>query len=479
MKSSNNIDTQSRYSTHAQRGSKLATVQISSWSLLWTVFRNKVFGRKFVRDVSVLTLANGAVAVLSFMQGILVARWLGPELLGLAALVMSYPGLVHSFFDVRSAEASVKYLSQFHVRNERDRVLAMCQLGYLVDVAIAGCVFLVVVSSASWAAQHIAHRPDSSRLIVLYAMAFLPRALIGTSYAVLATLGRFSLIATVNILTTILRVALILSLVAAGWQVAGVVWGNAMAMVMTGLLHGGIAWGLMQRTWGALPVQGCWHALRGHRREIFRFLAYGDLSALLGMIPKQLDVILLGYFRNPTEVGYYKLARSLTSVVGYLVKPLQSVVYPKLVQLGSSGEQEVRSQRVQRLGPMVGFPLGIMVMASTLFIPVLLPLLAGHDYRAAVIATQLLLAGAAVWLAFFWVRPLFLARGWVKEWTGCMALFGLCNLLGWVVIVPKHGYVGMSAWWLLSTVGAYTIPPLLFLMRAYRDEQKRKLGHIH
>lgn len=479
MKALNKIDTRSRDSSHVWMRSKLATVPTLSWSQLWILFRAKVLGRKFVRNVGVLALANGGVAVLSFMQGILVARWLGPELYGLATLVMSYPGLVHTFFDIRSGEASVKFLSQFHVRKERDRVLAMCQLGYLADVAIAGCVFLVVLCSAPWVARHIAHRPDSAGLIVLYAMAFLPRALTGTSYAVLATLGRFPLIAAVDILTTILRVALVLSLVSAGWQVAGVVWGNAFAMLMTGLLHGGIACVLMQRTWGTLPLQGCWRALRGHRREICRFLAFSDLSALFGMIPKQLDVVLLGYFRNPTEVGYYKLAKSLASVVSYLVKPLQSVVYPKLAQLWNSGEQEVQWQKVQRQVLLVGVPLGLTVMGSMFFIPVLLPLVAGHVYRPAVRATQLLLAGAAVWLAFFGVRPLFLARGLVKEWTSCVALFAVCNLVGWVVIVPRHGYIGMSVWRLLSTVGAYTIPPLLFLTWVYRDERKRKLGRIH
>jgi O-antigen/teichoic acid export membrane protein len=250
-------------------------------------------------------------------------------------------------------------------------------------------------------------------------------------------------------------------------------------MLITGLLYGLIALWLMRRTWGGLPLQGCWHALRGHHGEIFRFFAYSDLSALLGMIPKQLDVVLLGYFRNPTEVGYYKLARSIASLVGYLVKPLQSVIYPKLTQLWSSGELQVRWQRVQWLGLVSGFPLGGMVIASSFLVPVLLPLFVGYAYGPAVVATQLLLAGAGVWLAFFWLRPLFLARGWVKEWTGCIALFAICDLVGWVIIVPSYGYVGMSAWWLVSTAGAYTIPPLLFLIRADGDEQKRKLGRIH
>lgn len=46
---------------------------------LWKYFRSQVIKRKFVRDVGVLTIANLVAAMLSFAQGIFVARWLGPE----------------------------------------------------------------------------------------------------------------------------------------------------------------------------------------------------------------------------------------------------------------------------------------------------------------------------------------------------------------------------------------------------------------
>lgn len=195
------------------------TEQTVSLPGLWATFRTKVIARKLVRDVGVLTIANGGAAVLSFMQGILVARWLGPELYGMAALAMSYPSLVYTFFDARSSEASVKYLSEFHARGEHERVLAMCQLGYVVDVAIAAVAFVVVLFTAPWAARNIAHEPEAAGLIVVYGAALVPNALVGTASATLATLGHFSLIAKINALTSFLRTAVVLGLVTTGWQI--------------------------------------------------------------------------------------------------------------------------------------------------------------------------------------------------------------------------------------------------------------------
>ncbi len=408
-----------------------------------------VLARPFVRHVSVLTVANGVGAVLSFVQGILVARWLGPELYGVAALVMSVPTLVYTFFDARSAEASVKFLSEFDARGERERALAMCKVGYAVDFAIAMVAFLVILLLAPWAAKSIVDRPEMDWLIVLYGCAFLPRALVGTSYAVLATLGRFPTIALIDTLFNFLRVGLVLCLVGLGWQVAGVVWGNAIAIAATGLIYGGCAYALVKSRWGRSWLSGDWQQLKGRRREILGFLAYNDLNALIGLIPKQLDVVILGYFRAPVEVGYYKLAKNLASSVSYLVSPLQSVTYPELARLSGVGDREGLRRRVQKLAWRVGVPFGFMTLAPTALIPFVLPGLVGDAYRPAILATQILFLSAAVWLTCFWLRPTYLAKGMLTTWIKVSISVMLLFVLGGSIIAPVWGYIGLSIWSML------------------------------
>jgi O-antigen/teichoic acid export membrane protein len=428
------------------------TAQARSLPALWTAFRIKVLRRKFVRDVGVLTIANGVAAILSFMQGILVARWLGPELYGVAALVMSYPSFLHAFLDSRSAEASVKYLSEFDASGERERILAMCNLGYVVDIATSGLMFLIVLFTAPWAAEQIAHSPEVSGLLIVYAAAFLPRALVRTSYAVLVTLGRFPVIAFLDLLTTIIRVSLILGAVFLGWKVSGIVWGNAVAMTLSGFMYMAAAVIFTFSAWGALPWQGSWQALTGRRRQIVGFLAYNNLNAMLGMIPKQLDVILLGYFRSPVEVGYYKLGRNLSAAVGYVVNPLQSVIYPELSRLWGANDREALRHRVPHLAMYVGAPIGIAVLGGTLLIPLGLPHLVGRDYYPTVVVTQLLLVGAAVWAGFFWLRPLYLAMGQVRRWTIGTGIYSLMFLLLSLLSLPRWGYIGLTMSLVICTV---------------------------
>ena len=416
---------------------------------------HSILSRPFARNVGALTVANGVRVVLSFVQGILVARWLGPELYGVAALVMSVPSIVYTFFDARSAEASVKFLSEFDAKGERERALAMCKAGYAVDFVIAGMALLVVLLLAPWAAKSVVKRPETGWLIILYGSAFLPRALTGTSYAVLATLGRFPTIAFVNMLTDILRIGLVVSLIALGWEVAGVVWGNAIAMAVTGLLYGASAYGLAKSQWGRSWLFADWAYLKGRWKEILAFLVFNDLNALLGMIPKQLDVVILGYFRNPMEVGYYKLAKSLAGTVGYVVGPLQSVVYPEFAKLRGIGDMKALRQKIHKLALQVGLPLAAVTAFGIIPLPLIVLALLGQSYDPAVPAAQLLLIGYAIWLGFFWLKPIYFAHGAIKQWSLVIGTFSLAALVGWLLIVPFYGYIGMSIWWTTSVALVY------------------------
>ena len=411
---------------------------------------HNILARPFVRHVGVLTVANGVGAVLSFVQGILVARWLGPELYGVAALVMSVPALVYKFFDARSSEASIKYLSEFHARGDRTRAAALCRLGYLIDFAVGSVAFLGVLVIAPWASRAIVHRPELVWLLVIYAAAFLPRSLQGTSYAVLAVHHRFATIALIQTTITGVRVALVLGLVLAGWSVPGVVWGNAVALALMGLLYAIAARPLLRSSWGNIPWSSTWGALKGYRREFARFVAYTDLNALLALVPKELDLLLLGYLRGPQDSGYYKLAKTIGSSVGYVAGPLNSVVYPDLAKLWALREYRLLRDKVHRLLQRVGFPLGFLVVIPIFLTPFFVPIVFGEVYIPAIPLIMTFLLSGSMSLFLFWLKPLYLAMGATLSWTRMTAFLSILFVFLALPSTYVFGALGLSLSFLLS-----------------------------
>ena len=413
---------------------------------LWSHFRAKLASGTFLQNVGVLTIANFISAALSLVQGILVARWLGPEHYGVVGLVLSYPTFVYAFFDARSSEASVKYLSEYHGRGEHEGALAMCRIGYVVDLGVACVTFLILALTARFAAQGIVQDPAVGGLMVLYGAALIPRALVGTSNAIFITLGRFPFNASIDVTTNLLRLFLVISFVLAGWQVKGVVWANAIAAAAAGFLYGVLAWMLIRRTWGAGLFHGGLKALKGGLRNIFSFLAYNNLNTLIGTIPNQLDLILLGFFRGPTEVGYFRLAKNIAMVVRFVIKPLQTVTFPTLARLAALGQGRAFSDNVKKLWVWIGLPAGLLVLVATAMISFVLPLLVGEAYLPAVGAAQLLFFGGAFAIAFFWTRPVYLAKGFVRQMlivnSSVTVFFGIF----YPFVIHQWGFMGSAAW---------------------------------
>jgi len=422
---------------------------MKSWSLLGILtsracgwLQHEVFPSQFVRNVSVLTLSRTIGTVLNVVQGVVVARALGPTEYGIAGLVLSYPGLVFALLDARSSDASVKYLGEFSSRNEYPRVLGMAKLGYVVDASVALATFSLVAVSADWISENVVKSAGLAPLILVQAAAFLPGSLSGTSRAILMTLEAFGTLARIELIATAVRVALIVGFVLSGFGVAGVIWGNALGLGLRGLIMGLAAHKSFRDFWGSTWLQGSIKELRGRGREIARFLFYNDVNSLLGLLVKQLALPLLGFFRGPTEAGYYRLGTSIASITSNLVGPLQSVAYPRLSKLQGEGKIDQVSRLTKRYALSVGLPLGALVLLVLPFVPVLIRFVYGQEFLPSAPASQLLLAGSAVWLAFFWLRPTIFAMGEVRLWTGISALAFVLSILGFLLIIPSWGYIG-------------------------------------
>ena len=401
---------------------------------------------RFVRDVGTLTLARLAGAGLSVIQGILVARWLGPEQYGIAALVMTYPAVLFSFLDAKSGAASVKYISEFEAQGDARMSLAMCKLGYTVDLTIAAMTFGLVAATAWWAEDHIVRSSGVAGLMVVYAAAFLPWALAGTSKSVLSVHGRFQVMAWTGFASTLLRVTAVLVLVFAGWGVAGVVWGNIAGLALSGIVPAVLVYYAVQGSWGGSWPSASISDLGSRRRDIIRFILFTDLAELVGAFSKKIDIIVLGFFTAPQEVGYFRLAKSLGSNVGLLARQLQTVAYPRMSRLAASPAKRTVDEQARRFALTLGAPLGLAVLIAIPLVPWVLAVLVGDSFESAIVLTQIFLARAGIVLAFFWMRPLYYARGHVIAWATIVSVFGVLTFTGYLIVTPLWGATGMAGW---------------------------------
>lgn len=428
----------------------------------------------FARSVGKLWGAETLVAAMSFAQAALLARWLGPRDYGVLALVMAYPNVLYTFLDPRSSEAAVRYLGAFLEADRVDAALATTRLAYRVDVGVALVSFAAIAATAAWATSHVVHGETSAWLIVLFAGGLVLNSPHATSMAVLTSLDSFRLLARGRVVTVALRTGAALALVASGSGVAGAVVGTAAGLavegaVFTHLAHRSVSRQLGRSWWGA-PGS----ALEGRRREILRFIVYTDLISLIGAVTKQLDVVILGYFRGPTQAGFYRLARSIATMADRVVTPLQAVAYPRFARL--SDKPEPLFELAKHYARRVGIPMAAAGLACLPVLPFALRHLVGRDFGRAASTAQLLIAGAAVWIAFFWFRPLVLSLGEVRFRLATALVVAVVSVIGFVAVAEPFGAPGIAMVQLaVAAVGGNAVA-YAYLARRYRRPALRLRG---
>lgn len=420
----------------------------------------------FARSVARLWGAESLVAGMSFAQAALLARWLGPRDYGVLALVMGYANVLYTFLDPRSSEAAVRYLGAFLEEERVDAALATTRLAYRVDVGVALVSFAAIAATSSWAASQVVHDQTSAGLIALFALGLVLNSPHATSMAVLTSLGSFRLLARGRVATVALRTGAVVALVAGGAGVTGAVAGTAVGLAVEGAVFTVLAHRTVTRHLGRAWWRAPRSALEGRRREIVRFIVYTDLISLVGAATKQLDVVILGYFRGPAHAGYYRLARSIATMADRLVTPLQAVAYPRFARL--SDQPAPLFQLARHYARRVGFPIGALAIACLPLLPFVLRQIVGSDFDRAASTAQLLIAGAAVWVAFFWFRPLVLSLGEVRFRFVTALVVAVVSVVGFVVVAEPFGAPGVAMVQLVvGALGANALA-YAYLARRYR-----------
>ncbi len=398
----------------------------------------------FMREAGALGTAQVAGLIAMVVQLTVVARLLGPRSYGVLGLLLTYPSVVYTFLDARSSEAVVKYLGEFDAKGDTGAALAVPKLAYSIDGLVALLTFVLVASTAAWAQDKVIKVPGTAPLLVIYGIAIVLASPLGTSRGILSHFRCFKTLATVQIVGTLARTALVVVLVALGFGVTGAIWGSAVGLVIEGWSSALVASREVRKNFGSSWRTAAHSSLRGQRRRILNFIFYTDLSSLVGVFVKQADLVILGFFRGPSEVGYYRLARSIASLADNIAIPLQAVVYPRFSRL--SGLDDLRSLRKasRRYFVLVGLPLSAMALLALPFMGLAVETVAGRQYRPAVGLAQLLVVGAAAWLALFWGRPLLFALGWARFYFLNSVLFAAVGLGAYLVLTPAWGAAGMA-----------------------------------
>jgi O-antigen/teichoic acid export membrane protein len=395
--------------------------------------------RAALRSVSLLFAGNVCKIGLGVATSAIVFRALGPGSAGRLALTLSLVGLFSLIGEFGLRDAAVTFIARALPANPA-RAHSVSRTFLLVKLALSTFAGAVAYFAAGWMAALFYPDADVAGLIQLGAFSLVTGGLLGFALTILEARQAFAAISVSSLLQAVVRALLILVLYT--FREINLVTLVALEALVP----------LVVFFYSLRFIPKSFYRLRApfleHLPALFHFTKWIAVAAIASTIFLKLDVLLLGYFRPPAEVGWYAVALALVGRLDVLKNAVLTTAFPDATRRTDAAELRAfirQSLRVTGLASLLVAPLlfigsALIVWiygttyapAQSAFIPLLLAFLCGLN------------AEPLAYVLYALNRPLWIAR---------MDLFLLAFHFGLnVMLIPLGGIVGAAFAVLLTRV---------------------------
>ena len=168
------------------------------------------------------------------------------------------------------------------------------------------------------------------------------------------------------------------------------------------------------------------------------------LYAIIGAFMLNTDIIMLGWWRSPEEIGYYSAGQRIIQVLYTLPAILASAIFPAISR--SVGQKN--NQRISLLmekGTVAVFMIAIpLVVGGTILAKSVFNLIYGQAYLPGATAFSLLLITTILIFPGMLIGNLILACDKQRKISWYLSLAAVANIAFNAVLIPKYGIAGSA-----------------------------------
>ncbi len=410
---------------------------------LWAVWKQDPLLGRVLRNTGYLFSSSTLGTGLSMVQSIFAARLVGVEGFGLLGTVTVFCSTVNRLFSFRMSELVVRYVSHYQAEKRLDKAAAVLKAAALAEAVTSILAFIALVLLAPLAAVYFAKDAATAPLFIFYGVTILGNLVTETSTGVLQLARNFRSQAVINLGQAILTAAIIIVAFFSHGNIIQVVTAYLVGKLILGIGPMVLAWGCLDQ----LLEPGWWKVslrLLPPWRDLVGFAVSTNLSATLNLLVRDSELLWVAFFLLPYEVGLYKLALTVITLMMTPITTLISTTYPEISRSVAERSWATLRQLLRRVTLIAGGVTGVIGGGIAIFGPVLI-LLYGWAYLPAYPALLILLVGYGAANVFFWNRTLLLAFNQPGYPFRVMLWCGLLKVALSFWVIPHLGYIGAAA----------------------------------
>jgi len=426
-----------------------------------------------LRGSGILLIGQVGSVIAGFLQTIVLTRYLGPSEFGVWALILAYSGLVHTFLSFRTSEALTAFWVEARINGDKSRCVLIFSNAFLAELVTKTLASLFVLGSTGLMLQWSSVEGNYWLAIELCVAGRLMAFYDPIWMSVLRDQRRLGMLSALPAATKLLQAVMNLGLfffLSSDIVWAGVAFCIAQAVALCAKLL--TTFGSLNAIFGSdgyLILEK--RILRSFRAlpDFWKMMSVGYFTSCLSAIPKEADTLVVGLVASEEQAGFYRIAKSLVSLVQTAVQTLSTLVIQDFSEMKTaSGKDEIRGF-VRSYAPLVLFFTTLVCVAGFVAAPFFIKLLYGTSFVSTTLFFRVLLIGTGFATAFFWVMPLLVVLRQLRQLLflqiGNFVIY--CVTLGFSIAIFKEmgPAIALSVAWITGHLGA-----LYYVRRALRRD---------
>jgi O-antigen/teichoic acid export membrane protein len=272
------------------------------------------------------------------LSGVVIARKLGPESLGLWAILQLIPGYAEAFGRFKFDVAAVYFLGK-----KKAKLGEMIFTLNLLAVATAGLIIIIILFNFDWIyTQLFKNSPVNMNQLATIILAIIPLQFLNTNYSYLHIFRED--IKTYN------RIVLINALIPSGFGIfLLIVFDLGIYAMVIGTITG-ITGSLL---YAAIKMSQVEKMILNWKPKLIKEMAAYSLYSYLGGIVAHLNRysinLISALFLAPAQVAFYSMAQNRAIILSKIPNALSTLLFPKISKATNENDSAALAARAFRL----------------------------------------------------------------------------------------------------------------------------------
>lgn len=389
---------------------------------------DKNFKRDFIKGSVATSMATIIAMVFQFLGILIITRQITKEEFGIYVLIIVISTFLDTVSSLALEQSLVKFISSAEELERRSTLIPTLIVRVLL-IFIA--VILVILFGNSLMSFFSFTATEFLYVIIIL---FVLSSFRGLFYNLLQGLNLFKKYASVQILTSLLRVGLLLLIIVISeLNLKNVLIVEMLVVTITVLLQLAL-----------IPYKEVFHwdvNLKNIKR-ILRFSIPLYFSGISYFIQTQVNIFIISAYLNPISIANYDVAGKIPQASAKGFQSFIIVLYPNLSRLFSKGERDSALTLMNKSLLTFSISINLLLLVSFLFNKEIILLLFSDKYLDASLAFSLMMVA-------FYLSSMSHIMGYSLVSAGLPSITlkvniaaGAINLIGAFLMVPPWGFMG-------------------------------------